>query len=176
MNKNHWRISLRVCEEHHGRPLCPAGLGGEAYVVGPQQHPHLGHRATRPPRTSVAPPSTQWAAVSTHSSDMRLPPQKYWGGWKFRAHLPVHEERGHPWEGVSGGLLPAHYLLGRPRLAALARQGGTEPPLEPRELLLHAVIQQIILDDSAHEVVWHGGLGAPRSQNRMPGPSKLSTY
>ena len=29
--------------------------------------------------TSVASPSTQWAAVKTHSLEMRLPPQKYYG-------------------------------------------------------------------------------------------------
>ena len=126
-------------------PHDPAHLSGAAvHTVGRSQDPLLGYEA----------PSAEVLEVEG-----------------ARAHLPVHKECGHPWEGVGGGLLPAHYLLGRPRLPTLAGQGGPETPLEPRELILHAVAQQVILDDSAHKVVWHWGVGTPGSQYRMPGKS-----
>ena len=94
---------LGVCEEHHGSSLGSTSFASNADVVRSKENSHLEvslimvalvatilyyckytiiilcfiQLIMMTPTTSVASPSTQCAAVKTHSSEIKVPPQKY---------------------------------------------------------------------------------------------------
>ena len=90
-----------MCEEHHGSSLGSTSFASNADVVRSKENSHLEvilmvilwwllyygkytinilcfiQLIMMTPTTSVASPSTQCAAVKTHSSEIKVPPQKY---------------------------------------------------------------------------------------------------